>query len=196
MFARKLILPFWNVSSTFRNAQSLAKSMKRLNFTVLKYIVKSWFDYQIIRNFDILKCLLQGSTFEMFNRLLTPSGKLIFHGTKMFVRKLILQSNFRIFDILKCLLYDSTFEMFNRLLTSWNAYISTVLKCLIECWFDYQISEIWTFWNVCYKTQVWRCSIAFLRPETLIFHCSKMFCEKLIWPSNIRYFDILKCLML
>ena len=52
-----------------------------------------------------------------------------------------------------------------------------------------------SFWNVCYKAQVCRCSIAFLRHETLIFHCSKMFSEKLIWQSNIRNFDILKCLL-
>ena len=71
----------------------------------------------------------------------------------------------------------------------------TVLQCLIESWFDCQISEILSFWNVCYKAQVCRCSIAFLRHETLIFHCSKMFSEKLIWQSNIRNFDILKCLL-
>ena len=121
--------------------------------------------------------------------------RLYFPVVKCFVRKLIWQSNIRNFDILKCLLIDSTFEMFNRLLASWNAYISRLLQCLIESWFDYQISEILSIWNVCYKAQVWSCSIAFLRPETLIFPCSKMFCEKLIWLSNIRNFDILKWLL-
>ena len=93
----------------------------------------------------------------------------------MFCEKLIWPSNFRNFDILKCLLYDSNFRNVQSFASFLKRLYFTVLQFLIESWFDYQISEILSFWNVCYKAQVSSCSIAFLRTETLIFHCSEMF---------------------
>ena len=112
----------------------------------------------------------------------------------MFTNKLIRQSNFRNFDILMSAT-RLNFRNAQSLAKSMKRLYFTVLKCLVKSWFNHRISEILSFWNVCYKAQVWRCLIAFLRHETLIFHCSKMFCEKLIWSSHIRNFDILKCLL-
>ena len=112
----------------------------------------------------------------------------------MFTNKLIRQSKFRNFDIL---MSGTRLNLRNAqsFAKSMKRLYFTVLNYLVKSWFNHRISEILSFWTICYKAEVWRCLIAFLHHETLIFHCSKMFREKLIWPSNIRNFDILKCLL-
>ena len=125
-----LFQKFWHfeMSATrlnFQNAQSLAKSLKRLNF----------------------------------------------NGTKMFDRMLIWTIKFQKF---------CNFEMFVIMLKIGDAQslsyalkrlYFTVLKCFVKNWFDNQISEILTFWNVCHTRLNFRNaqSLAMKRPGKLIF---------------------------
>ena len=189
----------WLKFQKFCQSFVICSTLKRFNrFTEkLKCLLENLIWPSNIRNFVHFEMsALYDSTFEMFNRLLRFLKRLYFTVVKCFVRKLIWPSNFRNFDILKCLLYDSTFEMFNRLIASCKRLYFTVLQCFdekVDLTIKYQ--EILTFWNVCYKAQVWRCSIAFLRHETLYFTVVKCLSENLIWPSNIRNFAILKCLL-
>ena len=150
-------------------------------------MIESWFDYQISIILSIWNVCYKAQVSSCSIAFLRPET-IIFPCSEMFCEKLIWLSNIRNFDILKWLLYDN----FRNVRSFANFLIS---KCLLENWYDHKISELFTFWNVCYMTQLSKCSIVFLLLETLIFHSATMFDRKLIWLSNFRNFVNLKCLL-
>ena len=124
--------------------------------------------------------------------------RLYFTVVKCFCEKLIWPSNIRNFDILKCLLWLK-FRNAKSLTNALKRIVFTVLKNLIWLFtknlIDRSISEILTTWNICYNAQLSKCSIACLPHQTLSFYGTKISARKLIWQSNFRKFDILKCLL-
>ena len=177
-----------------------------------------------IRNFDILKCLLYDSTFEIFSiALLTLFETLIFHGSyNVLMRMMIWPSNFRIFFILKFLLQGSSFvdaqwlclrpetlishccKMFcEKLIWPSNNRNFDILKCLLyDSTFEIfnRLLASWTAYisrcyNVWLKVDLTVKYKKFCRFEMFVIRLKFVDAQSLSYGTKRLYFTVVKCLV-
>ena len=134
--------------------------MKRLYFTVVKCFVRKLdltIKYQKFRHFQMSVIWL--STFEVFNRLLASLNAYISRCYN-FWEKVDLTIKYQKFCHFEMFVIRLKFVDAQSLSYTMKRLYFTVVNCFVKTWFDHQISEILTFWNVCYMTQLLsKCSI-------------------------------------
>ena len=180
----------------FRNAQSLANALESLNFTLnVSQKVDYTIQFQKFWHFEMSAIWLNFRNASIVCYFLK---RLYSTVQKCFDRMLIWLIKFQKFGNFEMFVIRLKFGDTQSLSYDLKRLYFTVVKCILKSWFDHQISEILTFWNVCYMTH-FLAEMVFNRllawKDSLYFAVLKCLHNNWFYRSNFRNFDISKCLL-